>query len=518
MATEVSQSDIEQAEALLTAFLSELIPNLNLRKGSPLRSLVIAPAAAQYALLRVEGDNLRKSLSLENIDTSGFDESVIESFIENFLVTRNQGSKSSGILKVIVTEAKSYNISTSLVFTKGDLEFSPVSTSVYQVNGSSLGNKDLYFDANLGAYFALVPVESSQVSSAVITANEEFLLSPSSFIDESYDSAESYQDFSVGKDVETLTEFRDRAKNSLTVRDLVTKKSISTVLPEEFPQISDIVVSGYGDVEMVRDLVLPQGVHKGGDVDVYVRTDYLPIEFIVEREVVSNLQVDLVSPDVPVLKINSVHKKESNTLTLLTEGVDYRVEFDSVEKTAFSSNYRKLGHRFSSKEIVRITFLNSSFINSRVVISGDSPSSIATIQTFVDSKDNRVISSSLLVKAMLPVYITLELTYRTKLGSIQPQESTIKQVIMDYFNTLKSPDKPQVSEIVDRISGIEGVEGIQLPLTVTADLHKPDGTKQSFNFSDKLSIPSDKSQGFSQRVCQYVCREESLVLNKVNDE
>lgn len=516
--TEVSLADRQQAEALLVAFINEILPKINTRKGTAFRSLIIDAAAVTYAKIRQEGTDLRTSLNINNIASSGFDESVIEAFIDNFLLTRNEGSYSQGIMRVDVSTNKTYTVTTDVVFETDTVSFIPLSNEIYEVDGEDNGNSNLYTDPETGLYFLLVPVQSTTVTSEVVQQSTVFTLQAGSFIDQNFLQASAYLDFSQGSDKESLAEYQARAQESLTVRDLVTQKSIQTVIPENFGNVSSIRTIGYGDVEMLRDLVFPHGVHKGGDVDIFVRPDVLPQTVTLEKIVVSNLEVELTAPDTPLYKVISIEERVGSTLTLLEEGTDYEISFSSEDfglRSFAGSPVPNYYSRFSNKEIIKIRFLNQRFINSRVVITAYKPSSIENMQVYVDADDNRVVSSDLLVRALAPVFVSAEVTYRIESSDKAPDQANLLSTIMSYVNGLAKDETVQVSKIVDLVQSFEGVVGVQLPLTITAEVNKTDGSVETISTEDKLVIPTEQSIGFSQRICQYILRAEDLTFNVV---
>lgn len=519
--TDVSLADRQQAEALLIAFINEHFPDISTRRGTAFRSLIISPAAATYALILKEGQNLRTSLSLSGITESGFDESVIESFIDNFLLSRSPGSTSTGIMRINVSTNKRYTITTDVIFELGTLQFSPQANAIYEVNGEENDNENLFQDPETLLYFFLVPVESLAVTSTVVEAGTLFTLSPGSFIDTDFLTSTSYVDFSQGKAQETITEYRDRALESLTVRDLVTSKSIRTVIPENFGSVLALSIVGMGDVEMLRDLVIPHNIHTGGSVDIFVRTDKIPPIITLEKTVVSNLELELSSPDTPLFKIISVEERVNNNLVLLTEGVDYNISFSSKEAgtVGFAGSPSPTYYsRFSDIEVIKVTFLNSNFINSRVVITAYKPSSILNLQTFVDEDDNRVMASDELVRAMAPVFISSEITYRIESSDKAPDQASLKIAVMDFVNELSGENTIQVSQIIDLIQSFEGVKGVMLPLVINAEVNKTDGSVENISTEDKLVIATEQPIGFSQKICQYIMRAEDLTFNVVIDE
>lgn len=520
MAVTVNQDDRDQAEVLLRAFINENFPEIETRKGSVFRSLVIAPAAAFYALMQAEQEQFRTSVQLANVDVTAFDESVMEAFISNFLVTRNTGSRTTGLIRVDATQNKTYTVSQEVIFETGDLiQFSPTADFTYSLEPTDT-QEPLYLDPDTGTYYFLVNVLSVDVSDVQIDQDTVFTLSLDSFIDEDIVGISSYNDFSTGTAAETLEEYRTRATEAVTVRNLVTDKAIRTVIPENFAEVSNIQPIGYGDDEMVRDLVLPQNIHKGGDIDIFVRDSQLPASAVVEKAIVANLQVELQSPETPIYKVELIQLKDGDALTTLTEGTDYNVTYGSTDLTEQSFvNNQTVNYysRFSAKEKVTITFLDAAYANRRAVITYSKPSSVQTIQDFVEDEENRVIAANILVRAYAPVFISMNIEYRVTGFDSPVDEAALIQQIQDYVNSLAGLDTIEVSKIVQILESAEGLKSVVLPVTVVAEVNKTDGSVETIQTQDKLVIASQRAIGFSQRICQYILRADDITLTKVVD-
>jgi len=516
---DISSEDKDNAEALLRAFINENFPTIDTRKGTAFRSLVISPAAMFYALFQKEITELRQSQSLLDVNLTTADESVVEGIISNFLLSRNEGAKATGVIKVSASEDKLYEVSADTEFvTETDLVFTPLEALSFESSATeSSSSQTLFSDPEEGTYFFLVPVESTSTTSEIVEQDTVLTLGETSFLDSAIFGLSAYITFSQGREKETIDEYKVRAQDSITVRDLVTDKSIRTVIQDNFPTAFSVTSIGYGDSEMLRDLVLPQGIHKGGSVDVYVRTDKVPPRSTIEKFITDNLSVELLSPETPVFKVDSIEIVTGNSLTLLTEGTDYTVAFKSDDPTFQSyvvTEITDYAARFSTKERVVITFNDSSLINSKVLLTITRPSTLVSIQEFTEDSENRVVCSNLLTKAYAPVFISMDISYRnTSVGEIV-DVAAVKTAVSDYINSLAGENSTvEVSRIIDIVQNFSGIQSVVLPFTVEAEVHKPNGVVDLLSTTDKLEISTEKLIGFSQRVCQYILNPEDITLS-----
>jgi hypothetical protein len=508
---EIKEIDIQNAEALLLVFINDAFPSIETRVGSAFRSLVITPAATIYALIRKEIATFSESLNILDIDTETADESVLEAQLNNFLITRKDGSTSSGLLRVSVLISKEYVVSAQTLFEASDgTGYSTGADVVIPATSLISDGTTLFF---------LLPVTSTAPTNTFITQGDVLSLSVNSFIDAAVSEIRAYATFSLGRAQETIEEFRDRAAESITVRDLVTDKAINTVLKEEFGEILQVVPVGYGDVEMLRDLIHPFEIHKGGDVDVFVRSDRIPGTIVVDKIVPAGLYVDMVAPEVPILKIEGITRVDSGLIIALEQGVDYNIEYLASPSwpttTYLDGLVARYSARFSPQELIRINFTDAALATQQVQITMVVPTNIQGFQDFVDQDDQRVITASLLIRALCPVFISMNIVYKRKVFDPVPDTAAITSAILDYINNAEGQDKLQVSKIVKIVQETEGVHDIELPLEVTAEVHNTDGTVEIIVFDNELEIAESKSIGFSQRICQYIVKEADISFSEL---
>jgi hypothetical protein len=285
---------------------------------------------------------------------------------------------------------------------------------------------------------------------------------------------------------------------------------------DTFPQVSHVQPIGYGDPEMVRDLVLPHRVHKGGDVDVFVRTGSLPSTQVVSKGILG-LSVELLPPETPILKVVSVQVKNGEMLTL---DEDYTVSYGSTDLTeqSFSTDRTvRFYSRFSAKEKVILTFLKSDLESKEVIITTRNPSGISSVQSFLEDEENRVIAANLLARTFAPVFISLNISYRVTGFDSPVDEISLKVNLQNYVNSLAGEETVEVSKIVNILEETAGLKSVVLPLIVSSEIHKTDGTTVTSETQDKLVIPTEKDLGFSQKICQYILLSEDIVFTQVID-
>lgn len=256
----------------LTSRLKEYDFTFELRSGTGFESLFFKPVQFMTQPLRDEADNIfiaqsfRRILQTEAPDD--FDEEAVDALANNIFVYRAEGSYSSGVVRLyygtpVDREWPSNGInltgSNGLTYTNP----APYAVSVAQT-GSQIENGLYYYD---------IAVQCTEKGSAgdlevggiVSISNDSLAL-----------SVTNKAAIKGGVSRETNTEFIERTRQSIGVRDLVTGKGINAILFEQFAgQITEIQSVGLGDPEMMRDILF--NTHVGGKVDIYFKTPTVQI-------------------------------------------------------------------------------------------------------------------------------------------------------------------------------------------------------------------------------------------------
>ena len=171
--------------------------------------------------------------------------------------------------------------------------------------------------------------------------------------------AEALSDFTPGSDPETADAFVERAKNEISIRDLLTKRGINATVferkSETFPYVKELMPIGYRDPEMLRDMVDTGTavVHVGGKVDIYTRTVQIPIEktiagigayiSIKPQVSVSGLPVN-PDPTKPAGSISWASRYTIHPFSLITSSVSFNTMMFSAGEgiSLVGSNFSRL--------------------------------------------------------------------------------------------------------------------------------------------------------------------------------
>lgn len=272
----VTEEEIKAAETFLTQIIQERHPDGDFREGSALRDLVVKALAAVTAVMRGDATRVQDYTSIARIDNLEDPQERFEAILANaanWHVTPRAGTPVRGTATLHFSEPHDGSIPVSTRFVQGtSLGFIPDNTGSYTYGTADFG---VATDTSgvITSYTLRIPVIAEDVGSAYAIEPGEF-----SFVTPPFSRyflfAENEQQFSAATDPETADELLERIPDAISVRDLVSKRSITTVLTENFSDITRIVVRGMGDEGMVRDLLQDPTaffkVHLGGAIDVFI--------------------------------------------------------------------------------------------------------------------------------------------------------------------------------------------------------------------------------------------------------
>lgn len=273
---EITEQDRIDAENILEQYLTDAVPDADFSKGSALRDLCINALAYVHAFWTKERDYMkaRQSLLLLGALTGADVDAAVDEILSNWFITRKTGRQSTGTITIYLSTNAPVSIPTTTEFYKtAELLFYPNSSTTL-----TYGPEDMQpvtdSTGEVVAYTIRVPLISAE-------AGINYDITAGAFIEYTRFSpniirVENTNVFSGGASDETTTEMLERSETAITVRDLNSARSIDAVLKEEFTTVDDVTVIGYGDPEMIRDLVAEQAtgtrIHAGGHIDAYLRS------------------------------------------------------------------------------------------------------------------------------------------------------------------------------------------------------------------------------------------------------
>lgn len=245
--------------------IREYDEDFDMRDGTAFNSMFIKPSTLIIQPFRDELDQIEQNQSVKSMlegDTNSFPEDSVDALMSNVFVDRQTGEKVTGVVRAYFLEARAIDILAE------EARFLDDAGNYFINTGDiSITSRQMAIQTSGDYFYVDIPVESEEEGAITVNVNGivSWENSPSGLVQVGNEDA-----FTAGADKETNLEYINRAKQSISVRDLVTGKGIVATLNENFSNIEDIESIGFGDPEMQRDIVF--NTHIGGHVDIYIKT------------------------------------------------------------------------------------------------------------------------------------------------------------------------------------------------------------------------------------------------------
>lgn len=248
--------------------LGEYDPSIDTRPSTAFYDLFMKPLSYMMQPLLNDSTVLAKSQSIANIEE--MTEAEADLLVANYFITRKTGSKAYGEVRVYFSSPIDVTIpSESIFLSTTGFRFLSTESVTYNKETMSL-------NVDGGYYYATVTVEAEDYGTGYNT-NPGDIISTSSPISNSI-KVSNINPIIGGVEHENNAQLKTRAEEAIVTRNLLSKRSINTLLLETFPYIKDLLVVGFYDKEMMRDIITTEidstkfDLHIGGAVDIYAHT------------------------------------------------------------------------------------------------------------------------------------------------------------------------------------------------------------------------------------------------------
>jgi len=269
--------------------IQETAPDADLSEGSVIRDVLVSPLIAILQPLANEIYRIQKTQSFEGIES--LSDQDIDALMANVFTSRRLGSKATGTARVYLASPTQTTIDSGTIFVDSEGR-RYLSTSRVAASSTQL----LTLNAPAESYFVDVPVVAESPGSAynidqnqiagILSSNPNIL------------SVSNVLAFSGGGDSEDSSLSFTRAADAITKRDLTTENGAETIILEQFPEIRQISIAGFGDTGMERDTLkggslvysgvefpdsLASEVHVGGKSDIYIQSDLVKESVLIQN-------------------------------------------------------------------------------------------------------------------------------------------------------------------------------------------------------------------------------------------
>lgn len=317
--------------------LLEFDPNFDVGSGVPTTGIMIDPLAIilQPVVDELTAVQASKSILtiLESSNPNAFPEDIVDGLASNVFIERNPGRIGSTVERVRFFQPQDFAALKGVLIWRG-----PGGQRYTNSEAITITRAEMALNQDGSLYYVDVPIVALEEGAGFNAAAGSITTMEA----EPVGVANVTNLFKIdqGRDRETNTELIARIKVAVTVRALVTGRGIIVTLTENFTTIVEIEPIGFGQPEMMRDIVY--NVHIGGNVDVYIKTaaftesskDVFGIEVDTTRQRAATAVLSLVEQDVLYsLGHSSIDRTNDapvvrplDSTTPFVEGTDYTID------------------------------------------------------------------------------------------------------------------------------------------------------------------------------------------------
>ena len=268
------------AEGMVMGFLRETYPNLDLRRGTALRELLVRPLAASHAHEAGNLERVLRSTSFADVLEDGGDLDDTNAILAKFR-TRLRDSRKTIVRAIMsVSQVRNVFISAGTVFTGSSGNYKLLSTLSYEVDSEV----DFFTGPGPGGLYRSVGFLLEAESETPVTdVQGEAIVPPPGVVIPGLVEVTVVGVVDPGRPAEDPSEALSRIPTTLAARGLSSKLAIKAALQGPDSPFAEVVrsvaVAGYGDDVATRSRRSPFGTPNGA-IDVFVRTFDVPARSI----------------------------------------------------------------------------------------------------------------------------------------------------------------------------------------------------------------------------------------------
>lgn len=541
----VTQSDLEQIEALIEDFLTSFHPDIDFSRGSALNDILVQGLKVPLSLISSMAERFRQTRSVAGIERilAGIEagdptdpdiisakaevESALTEVLSNWFSTRRTGSRARGLINIHLSANVGFTLVNDWrVYRTSGLPFTPVTNTDIAVTAADL---QTITDGNgiVLEYIYRTMVES-------LVEGDIGNVEPGEW--EAFDNINPFITkvtsdftFSRGADPETASEYLSRvAEEEVSERTLDNQRAITATLTRDFPEFLPARVIRAGDPEMQRDLVKLGGsfkIHQLGHWNVYVGGDVLESQLLTANlntpsthprtgEDLPALSSRLLLPNNPILFIREIRWKGSTTNDALAPYVDSDgyVRFELLSRYSLDTSGKRIETPYlapnqaklipvddespmywgTKKQAMWLEINPTAFVNvsPQIEVVYDTVANFDTLHTYFESE--RPGAGSPLLYAYYPAVLSFDLEYIKRADinqSLSVNVEEAKRELTTFVRGQKEGNPLFASAISREFTLLYGdiAAGVK-PLTLKYHVWLPDGSRLDFETTDRVSF------------------------------
>jgi Baseplate J-like protein len=534
--SELSSDTVQANQAFMTALLNARYPELDTTRGVVHDVICFLAGGVVSSVTKTELDRAYASRSLLAVrsDPTKFDADVIDHILSNFLVSRNTAAAAVGTLTVVISDNITTVVPSGGIWTIGTTSFQTQFPVVARVVGGSLvsSNDRPLISRGDGTYeFSLPVLAIDKGTAGNIRANTS---ATPSFSLPKFVKAVTREDFTGGKDEETITSALTRLANGIPAKVAAGGENIKSMLRAQSGYTdAEFSVVGFGNQAQLRDKrsIFPVSFG-GGRVDVYARTasnmitvtrtkSATLLEIVDDRTSLWQLNVsktdfpghylattiqnprNLSGGDIPISSISRSYDRVAATAV-------HDIQRDSE---AFLTMYQTAGIKFLDTTTVATTLTLGQTSDYTVTLTGQP--GIDLLQSIVDSAEHRSWSADVLIKAAVPADVQIDIQIAASNITLSTADIAAVKVAAAKAATLSGfPGKLYVATIIQAASAALPSGAQIAALNAYARVLQNNGAWLTVSDKDVLTVPFLPDVGVTADTVGFFCHVSNITVTQ----
>lgn len=322
MPTTFNVADFESAvRGYMISKIKEKYPELDTSSNSVFDDLFVKPMNEYITPLISHANTMEFLMNLNNAEYMTDDELDTIGY-GNYKIERKAGVKASTSLTLSfsrIPKTDNLIIPTGAFFsTEDSIRFQTVQD--YSFTPSEL---ILTYNPSKLTYEVIISVEALDIGTSYNVSENQIIKIDTDF-NQYLNSVTNKTAVTNGTDKELNTTYATRIKDYYISRHIGTKPGYEQFIYDNFAEIEDIYIAGYGDSEMMRDLVtiiknsVPTDIHIGGKVDIYLKGCIYATDSGTVNIKSDKLKLGQLYADITVLSIQVLNLTDSGLTPVFT--------------------------------------------------------------------------------------------------------------------------------------------------------------------------------------------------------
>lgn len=546
--TSLSQLDSTKVAAIvakLTALMQEKHPEVELTRGV-FHDLVLYFNGMLNAAVQENIDRILRSKSLLQItqDPTLADTDLVDQTLSNFNITRDAGTKATGLATFILSLPVRTQIPVDNAFEINSLRFYPTNSFTILppgYTGPTAETDKIMIPIGDGTYAATLPLCATTAGSAGNIKRGTNILP--TYLPDNVTDIYATSDFVDGKGPSTNEEYLAKLSTGLAAKAIGGRKSYEALIRSQsmFENVLHLSIIGAGEAEQHRDQHSLFPISGGGKIDVYVQpTPYAQeIDHVVTATFVGNtangtlwqasIERDMAPGFYAISRVTKPKRDDENDQQYLTGSynvvqdnrglnitlLDYVPDIQYQYEGAYS-RYQYANVRFEDTDKMATGLVANSSKAQYVVTTLGLPL-IGELDEFLTSRDNRSRATDILVKAAVPCFTKINFAIHVD-ASDNVSDDTILQMKKSIVAAIaKIGFSGQLHASV--ISGaahkyLTGRQAVN-EIDMFGQIRRPDGSIHYLRDKTRLTIPADPARLVTGRTTVFLTSPDDIEITPV---